>query len=291
MAIGLSTLSTTNNGGSNGGAVYFDLQVADSPITISALSSFTSVVSGYTPGFRIYTKLGTAQGAESNSSLWSLATLGGITPNGGVSPVALDEPIVLSSNTLYGFALVMPSTISHRYNTGTCLESYTVGGNCSFSDDNLTFIGGSATAPPFASTIFSPRIWSGTIFYDLGDAVLLFPSELAQIRFHLSAIGVDLPLSLLVILDDMVDVIRSQLAIVESAYALTALGAESLTQVSQQVVNQDIVVETVRNTSTTTTTYGDRTTTNYEYVPYNQRVSAYHREVEKLAIAVGLAYA
>lgn len=121
----------------------------------------------------------------------------------------------------------------------------------------------------------------------------LTQGEVGQIQFHLKQVGINfLPESFttgytLVELN----LIRAALVRVEQAYNRTVLAYDLKLGSDQQFVDQSIQVETVRATSTTTTTYGDRTTTNYEYVPYNQRVSAYHREVEQLAIAVGVAYA
>ena len=126
------------------------------------------------------------------------------------------------------------------------------------------------------------------------DPVLgLSASEKGQITFHLKQAGINfLPEMLTISYDlDELALIRAALTRVGQAYNRTVLNWNLKLGSDQQFVDQSIQVETVRDTSTTTTTYGDRTTTNYEYVPYNQRVSAYHREVEQLAIAVGVAYA
>lgn len=292
MAIVLSTALATDNGGGDGGAVYFDLQVGNSPVTIISLDTTTSTVAAETSGFRIYTKLGTASGSETVSGDWSLGALGTIKPNGTSvpSPVTIDSPIVLNANTLYGFALIMPPSVDHRYNTGTCSIPYTVDGNCSFSDANLTLVGGAANAPPFSSTVFSPRIWSGFITYYLGTSLVLTADEKGQITFHLKQAGINFLPEMLTIsysLDELA-LIRAALTRVGQAYDQTLLNYEIKLGVDQNQTVQDLQTEVVRPDSTTTTTYGDRTITNYRYLSYSQRVSAYHREVEQLAIALGV---
>lgn len=291
MAIGLSTTLVTNNGGGNGGAVYFTLQVADSPVTIASFESNTSVVAGVTSGYRVYTRLGSAQGSETLSGNWSLSALGTIDPNGtdNPSPVILDTPIALAANTLYGFAMIMPPTVSHRYFNGTCAASYTVDGNCAYSDANLTFIGGGANAPPFSATVFSPRIWSGTIFYHLGISGSLFPTEIEQILFHLAECGYFVLREFLLAVEDATYV-RQILVRVEAAYDLTQLNSTVKIQWEEKLIQQDTVTQTVRPDSTTTTTYGDRSTKEFYYPSYQQRISAYHREVERLATALGIGY-
>ena len=163
----LTTLFATNNGGSLGGAVYFNLVTGNAPLSITGLTTNTSDVAGATPGFEVYTKLGTAEGSETDAGAWTLATTATITPSGvnNPSPVALDSSIALAANTLYGFALIMPSSVGHSYTNGSGCTSYTIGGNCSFANADLTFIGGSATNVPFTGSPFSPRIWNGSIEY------------------------------------------------------------------------------------------------------------------------------
>ena len=136
----IQTLFASNNFGSTGGAVYFNLTTGSSGINITALTTNTSEPFGATTGFEIYTKLDTAQGFESDALAWALATTATITPSGlnNPSPVALDSPIMLDANTLYGIALIMPVTVGHDYTNGSDCDAYGSGGNCEFSNADLT---------------------------------------------------------------------------------------------------------------------------------------------------------
>jgi hypothetical protein len=74
------------------------------------------------------------------------------------SPVTLDNTFDLDANTLYGMALVMGPEAGHDYTNGP-LGPY---GNA-----DLTLDLGSASNVPFTGNIFSPRVWNGTIYYDV----------------------------------------------------------------------------------------------------------------------------
>nr|OEJ79746.1 hypothetical protein A5482_09015 [Cyanobacterium sp. IPPAS B-1200] len=167
----LTTLFNRNNNGDPGGAVYFNLSVGANPITITGFDTNTEETSTATSGFEVYTRSGTAQGFETSSTGWTLASNGTITPLGvnNSSPVTLNNNITLEANTLYGIALKMPSTVIHSYTDGTCSTSYTFVGNCGYQNGDLTLLLGSANNTPFSSSAFSPRIWNGTIFYDVSS--------------------------------------------------------------------------------------------------------------------------
>lgn len=167
----MTTLFSTNNRGNTGGAVYFDLSVGANPITITGFDTNTEINDTATSGFEVYTRLGTAQGFETSSTGWTLASNGTITPLGvnNSSPVTLDNNITLEANTFYGIALKMPSTVIHNYTNGTCSTSYTFEGNCGYQNADLTLLFGSATNNAFNSPVFSPRVWNGTIFYDVSS--------------------------------------------------------------------------------------------------------------------------
>ncbi|MDJ1173417.1 PEP-CTERM sorting domain-containing protein [Roseofilum capinflatum] len=166
----LTTLFSANNGGNTGGAVYFNIETGANALSITGFDTNTAELFGPTAGFEVYTKLGTAQGFEGNIGAWDLESTGTITPSGRDNPSAvdLDNPFVLEANTLYGFALVMPSSVGHDYTNGSGCSAYVAGGNCSSSNGDLSFIGGSASNSPFStSSPFAPRIWNGTIEYEV----------------------------------------------------------------------------------------------------------------------------
>jgi len=80
--------------------------------------------------------------------------------------------------------------------------------------------------------------------------------------------------------------IQSAIASCESAYAETTLSGGTLQTVSEEATAQDITVTSEFTSSTTT--YGDRTKTIKKRPTYQQRLTAYHREVEKLSRVLGV---
>lgn len=86
--------------------------------------------------------------------------------------------------------------------------------------------------------------------------------------------------------------IDNQIGRCEAAFTLTSLNAESLVPESQEIVDQDITLTTSTpteyGTSTRTTTYGDRIKTLSKRPSYNQRLSAYYKEVERLGRILGI---
>jgi len=192
-AILLETLYASDNGGGDGGAIYFDLLTGGQGINITGLFSNTDSTST-SSGFNVYTKLGTAEGSELNSGAWTLATGGTITGLGDdlKSSVSLDSIIMLDASTLYGIALVMPSGFGHEYTNGTCAVSYTNNLNCGYSDANLTLLAGSATNIPFSNANggpFSPRVWNGGIEYELKSGDIPTPTTLALLGLGLAGLG------------------------------------------------------------------------------------------------------
>jgi hypothetical protein len=82
----ITTLFAADNSGDNGGAVYFNLTVGSNPLLITGLDTNTAEV-GVFPDFRVYTKLGTVEGFETNAGAWALATTGILTGMGTDNPI------------------------------------------------------------------------------------------------------------------------------------------------------------------------------------------------------------
>jgi hypothetical protein len=163
----LSTIYATNNNGSVGGIVYFDIVTGASPITITSLGTNLGVQAAGTYGFTMYTKPGTYLGSESNAGAWTVATTGTVAGTGITntpSPVTMGS-VVLGAGTTTGVALVLAGggqpSASHYYTNGT-------GSNQSYSNSDLTINLGAANNVPFAASPFTPRVWNGTINYTVG---------------------------------------------------------------------------------------------------------------------------
>ncbi|RZV50972.1 MAG: PEP-CTERM sorting domain-containing protein [Pseudomonadales bacterium] len=162
----ITTLFGADNFGNPGGAVYFDLTVGVNAITITGLDTNTRE-NGVFSGFEFYTTSAgsSAFGNEGNIGAWTLQTTGTLTASGldNPSPVNLMSSVLLSANTTYGIALVMPGQAGHAYTNGT-------GSNQNYANADLSLTFGTATSGPFVSCCFDPRVWNGSIYYTVDKA-------------------------------------------------------------------------------------------------------------------------
>ncbi len=155
----LTTLFASNNGGSPGGAVYFDLKVVKA-IRITQLETNYGATLGTPVGIKVYTTPTTYVGKENNASAWTLVA----QDNGSGKSAGLNKPTLLTLKTplilkpgSYGVALVAVRS-GHRYTNGN-------GTNQTYSNTDMTLNAGAATNVPFTGTIFKPRVWNGSIIY------------------------------------------------------------------------------------------------------------------------------
>src|SRR6266496_2031385 len=158
----ITTLFASNNFGNPGGANYFDLTVASSAISVTALDINTAETVSFS-NFRVYVLPGmTFSGHETNMALWTQVATGSGTGVGVDMPthVTLSNPIPLLAGTLYGIAMVADPAITLHYTNGN-------GSNQNYSNVDLALFLGSATNVPFTAPVFSPRVWNGTIYYDV----------------------------------------------------------------------------------------------------------------------------
>lgn len=151
-----STVDTTlvsNNGGSVGGMVYFDV-TATSPIWLHSLMVNTSLPAGEAICLDLYTKNGTYAGNETTPGSWTARTAGkGVSAGlNAASQIDLATPFRLSAGS-YGFA-IGASNFAHRYTTGANSFGTTV-----------QITAGSASNIQFAGTVYSPRTANITLKY------------------------------------------------------------------------------------------------------------------------------
>lgn len=175
----ITTLFQSNNGGSPGGGVYYNLTVGSQPIDITGFETNTSAVIGTPVPFRVWIVPGTFVGNHANAGFWGTeVATGSGTAAGTDQPtvITLSNNISLAANTQYAVAISLSSPLggnaAHRY-SGT--GSNPAPGMLQYSNADVTLDLGSATNVLFSGSAFTPRIWNGTIHY----TVIPTPASLA----------------------------------------------------------------------------------------------------------------
>jgi len=155
----LSTIFVSNNGGSPGGMNYFDADVTNA-LTVTSLDVNTSAAAGNNVSIEVYTIPGTSVGNETNMALWTSVGIGNGVSNGTDVPTPVDVSDFSLAPGQYGIGIRIYNG-ALRYTNGT-------GTNQFFSNADLSLTLGTASNVPFTAGIFSPRVWNGTVYYDLG---------------------------------------------------------------------------------------------------------------------------
>ena len=149
----------SNNGGSSGGIVYFDLQV-NAGSAITAIDVNFGATAGTPVGIQVYTVPSTFVGNENNAGAWTLVGQdNGTTTSAGLNGVTaftLQSPIILPPGN-YGVAYVAVNS-THRYTNGT-------GSNHIFSTAEMTLTAGAAQNVPWTGTPFVTRVVNTCIHY------------------------------------------------------------------------------------------------------------------------------
>jgi len=169
LALGLalcaqSPLTTTfadNNGGSVGGAVYFDLTAA-LPLTITGIDINLNSTTNAAGSIDVYMCPTSFAGNEANPAAWTLIGTGTVTNVGrhNPSPVTLAAPIPIPPGT-NGFAF---AGIGHGF-------AYTNGNgtNQSYATAELQLAAGAACNVAFSGTPFNPRVVNTNLHYAIGS--------------------------------------------------------------------------------------------------------------------------
>ena len=146
----IQTTFVSNNSGSAGGAVYFDVTPAAN-LFVTGFDLNASAADGNPVTVDVYTRSGTYAGNETNPAGWTVMSTGHGTSAGpdAQTHIELNEPILMLTGT-HGMAIVARN-FGHRYTNGT-------GSNQSYSDGSIALAFGSATNAPFSAPVNSPRV-------------------------------------------------------------------------------------------------------------------------------------
>ncbi len=170
----LSTSFASNNGGSDGGAIYFDVAVGSRSLTMTHFqlnihhngtsNNPTTTEMDDFFNFTVYLTPGTAVGKQNVQANWTQVATGGGMPRAQNARTigALRNTFVLDAFTSYGVAIVFDNGAGHRYTDAT-------GSNEVFSNTDVTITGISASNAPFTGNI-AGRVWNGALGYLLNQS-------------------------------------------------------------------------------------------------------------------------
>ncbi len=156
------SLTTTFAAGNGQNGNMFNVTILDN-ITITDFD--VHQYAGQTGNFEVYYKTGTYNGFEGNAGAWTLlATATNITSSGlgNPTPLGLNLNLQLAPGN-YAFYVTGTNTNVH-YTNGTNTN------NIYAQNNEIQFFEGVGKSYPFGST-FSPRIWNGTIHYEVGGGL------------------------------------------------------------------------------------------------------------------------
>ncbi len=164
---GLATLFDSNNGGSSGGAVYFDVGVNSYPIHVRTIELNTNADRSTEFDVEIYITPGTAEGNQGNASVWTKVGEGRGLAFGTDEPtrIVLHDDFVLDPDQTYGVAVVLDG-VAHRYTNGD-------GENQFYSNSDMFIAAGSASNTPFSGSVFNDRVFNGSLGYRVMDEGLI----------------------------------------------------------------------------------------------------------------------
>lgn len=164
----LTTLFAANNGGAETGGVYFDLEVVGADDLV-VNSWDINLDASYVGDVSVWFRDGTFSGFETSPAGWTLVgTAVGVASAGNDVPTPVDvgATLDLAAGSTTGIAISLTptaGTTGHIYTNGT-------GGNEIYNDGMLELRAGSANNTAFSSSVFSPRVWNGTVYYDIAGA-------------------------------------------------------------------------------------------------------------------------
>ena len=162
----ITTLYATNNGGSAGGAVYFDVTIlAGGGLIITSFDINNGVTVGLPVTIDVYTAPLTYQGNEAIPSMWTHVANGTGTAAGIDVPTPIDTTDFTLFPGTYGLMIICSG--NHKY-TGTGTGPPTA----VYANSDISLLLGAALNVPWTGTPFSPRVFNGSIYYAPNQNIL-----------------------------------------------------------------------------------------------------------------------
>lgn len=153
----IQTIYATNNSGSAGGQVFFDMNVtAAGGINLGQIAVNTAQAGAFT--LTVYSKAGSYVGFNTTPGAWTVLTSGGGVGSGVNLPSIADVTDVVIPAGSYGIALKLDAAHAFSYTNGT-------GANQNYSNADLALSLGMAQNVQWTGG-FTPRVFNGTIYYN-----------------------------------------------------------------------------------------------------------------------------
>ena len=171
------SIFASDNGGSNGGAIFFDITV-HTELTLAAIDVNVLSGAGIAGQADLYISPGSYLFQEQASTFWGSPDATGTFTTGAVdtpSFVPFDASITLAPGD-YAVSIVAHNW-AHAYTNGSGTAQPGSGSNQTFNNADLTLKMGSASNTPFNSTPFTPRIGNVGLHYSLGNTGLAAITE------------------------------------------------------------------------------------------------------------------
>jgi len=157
----LTTIFANNNLNAAGGMVFFDIDVTSAAgIQITSADINTPSLTG---GIEFWTCPTAWLGNEANAAAWTSQGIGTFSTGAGVgvgTQVCFGNGFYLPQGQ-YGVAIQQDLTTQQAYTNGT-------GTNQAFATAEVGMTLGASNNVPFAGAPFNPRVWNGSIYYNVG---------------------------------------------------------------------------------------------------------------------------
>ena len=174
-ALSITTTYAGGTGANLGGGVFFDVNISNpNGLRFTQIASNIGTSAGVSGSLNVYATAlgGTYLGNTSNSSAWTSIASGVGTSSGVNNPTIIDVTDFVLSQGSYGILLDLGSSWSHYYTNGNDTNQV-------YSNSDLTLTLGAASNNPFISpNVFSPRVWNGTLEYEIVSASVPGPLPL-----------------------------------------------------------------------------------------------------------------
>jgi hypothetical protein len=178
-----AAIITTTFGGDNGQAGnMFDITVFNSDLTITGLDVNINITSSSMQGVKIYTKTGSYSGSEGTPGDWTLLFQGMVSAAAVGNPTFVNIPDFLAlANSTYAWYITITTTSNIKYTDGNSEGAIFV------QNSDMAILEGVGIASNFGTT-FRPRIWNGSMYYDVAEVSA--PISITLFGLGLAGLGI-----------------------------------------------------------------------------------------------------